>query len=235
MRPPVFEPDQVRVHVEAVRARIRRAAQPRRDGHEVKLVAVTKGFGADAVRAALGAGVDGLGENYAQEMVAKAAVLVADGNEVVPWHFIGQLQRNKVRQIASLVTLWQSVDRPSLATEVAHRSPGARVLVQANCSGEPQRAGAEWSDIPTLVRHCSSLGLHVGGLMGIGPGGDDPEASRPGFRHLVALADELGLAERSIGMSADLEIAVEEGSTMVRVGRDLFGPRPVKQSAADST
>jgi PLP dependent protein len=228
----VFEPDQVLVRVEAVRARIRRAARPRLDGHEVKLVAVTKGFGADAVRAALGAGVDGLGENYAQEMLAKAAVLAAEGHGVAPWHFIGQLQRNKVRQIASLVDLWQSVDRPSLATEVARRSPGARVLVQVNCSGEPQRGGADWPEVPTLVRHCASLGLQVDGLMGVGPGGDDPEASRSGFRRLVALADDLGLTERSIGMSADLEVAVEEGSTMVRVGRDLFGPRPVKQPTA---
>jgi PLP dependent protein len=209
--------------IDAVRRRIRRAG-----GNGVTLVAVTKGFGPDAVRAALAAGLTAVGENYAQELRAKAAEL-GDATSEVRWHFIGRLQRNKVRQLAPLVDVWQSVDRPELVDEVARRAPGARVLVQVDPTGEPRKGGAAWEDVATLVRRCRAAELQVTGLMAVGPDGP-PELARPGFRRLVALADELELRERSIGMSADLEVAVEEGSTMVRIGRDLFGPRPQRQS-----
>jgi PLP dependent protein len=208
--------------IEAVRRRIRRAG-----GNGVTLVAVTKGFGSDAVRAALAAGLTAVGENYAQELRAKAAEL-GDASSQPSWHFIGRLQRNKVRQLAPLVDLWQSIDRPELVDELARRAPGARVLVQVDPSGEPRKGGAAWEDVAALVRRCRGAELRVIGLMAVGPDGP-PELARPGFRRLVALADELELRERSIGMSADLEVAVEEGSTMVRIGRDLFGPRPQRQ------
>ena len=221
------DPAEVARRLEVVRARIDAAA----GGREVTLVAVTKGFGADAVRAALGLGLDLVGENYAQELVAKAADLDADPVPgVVPlWHFLGRLQRNKVRHLAGVVAVWQSVDRAELVAEIATRAPGAAVLVQANLSGEAQKGGASLAEVPALVAQGRELGLDVRGLMGVGPAGE-PEAARPGFRALVALADELGLPERSIGMSADLEVAVEEGATMVRVGTDLFGPRPPRPS-----
>ena len=201
------------------------------DPEKVTIVAVTKAFGPEAVEAALAAGAVHVGENYAQELVAKAAALADDAVPGVEprWHFLGRLQRNKVRHLAPLVATWESVDRAELLDEIARRAPGAAVLVQANLSGEPQKGGAPLDDVPALVERGGELGLEVRGLMGVGPAGDR-QGSREGFRALVALADRLGLPERSIGMSGDLEIAVEEGATLVRVGRDLFGPRPQRPS-----
>jgi uncharacterized pyridoxal phosphate-containing UPF0001 family protein len=109
--------------------------------------------------------------------------------------------------------------------EIAKRAPGAAVLVQVNLSGETQKGGCDRSAVPELVAEARAAGLDVRGLMGVGPAGE-PEAARAGFRWLVDRAAELDLPERSIGMSADLEVAVQEGATMIRVGRDLFGPRP---------
>jgi pyridoxal phosphate enzyme (YggS family) len=189
----------------------------------VTIVVVTKTVPEARVREALAAGAADLGENRAQDLVAKAGALV----DVVPapaWHFIGRLQRNKVRQIAPVVALWQSVDRVELATEIARRAPGASVLVQLNLSGEPGKGGCRPDEVPAVVEHALGLGLDVRGLMGVGPAGP-PDDARPGFRALVTLADRMGLAVRSIGMSGDLEVAVQEGSTMVRIGRDLFGER----------
>jgi pyridoxal phosphate enzyme (YggS family) len=216
-----FGPALVGARVAEVHERIRRAG-----GTDVQLLAVTKGFGATAVTATLDADVVGVGENYAQELLSKAAQLASSPrlNEV-RWHFIGRLQRNKVRQLAPVVSVWQSVDRVELSEEIAKRAPGARVFVQVNCSGEQGKGGAGWDDVPTLVDHGRAAGLAVEGLMGVGPAGP-PERAREGFERLVALADELGVAERSIGMSHDLEVAVEAGSTMVRVGEAIFGPRP---------
>ncbi len=208
-------------------ASVRRRIEAAGGGDQVRVLAVTKGFGADAVRAALGVGLARVGENYAQELVAKADELAADPapGPNPEFHFIGRLQRNKVRLLASRVAVWHAVDRPELAVEIARRAPGAAVLVQLDLSGEPQKGGCDPAHAGALVDQARELGLDVRGLMGVGPAGP-PEAARAGFRGLVALADQLGLPERSIGMSADLEVAVEEGSTQVRVGRDLFGPRP---------
>jgi pyridoxal phosphate enzyme (YggS family) len=203
----------------AVRARITAAG----GAADVSLVAVTKGFGADAVAAALEAGLVDVGENYAQELVDKSRAVV--GSPTPRYHFIGRLQRNKVRLVADLVSVWQSVDRAELAREIAARAPGATVLVQLNLSGEPQKGGCPPDATAELVEAVRQLGLDVQGLMGVAPSGP-PEQARPGFRRLVELADGLSLPIRSIGMSGDLEVAVEEGSTMVRVGRDLFGERP---------
>ena len=196
-------------------------------GGHVQVVAVTKGFGPDAVAAAREAGLADLGENYAQDLLAKATELrVQQGSSPQPrWHFIGRLQRNKIRKIAGLVHLWQSVDRPELAAEIAKRAPGARVLVQVDIAGIGGRGGCPPDDTAGLVRRCRESGLEVAGLMAVGAPGP-PENARPGFRLLASQADDLGLAELSMGMSADIEVAVEEGATMVRVGTALFGPRP---------
>ena len=210
--------------VEALRRRIDVAS----GGRPVGIVAVTKGFGSDAVRAAVGTGLIRVGENYAQELIAKSSDLAESADVAGPapeWHFLGRLQRNKVRQLAPIVDVWQSVDRAELVDEIAKRSPGAVIFIQANLSGEEQKGGANLSEIPSLVSRAVDSGLIVTGLMGVGPAGD-PELARPGFRALVALADRLSLPERSIGMSADLEVAVEEGATLVRVGHALFGDRP---------
>ena len=192
-------------------------------GRPVTIVAVTKGFGAEAIAAAQAAGLEHIGENYAQEVVAKAVLLGSD--PALEWHFLGRLQRNKVRTLVGIIDVWQSIDRIELIDELARRAPGARVLIQANLSGELHKGGAAMDEVPALVDHARTVGLEVEGLMGVGPEGP-AELARPGFRALVALADALDLSERSIGMSADLEVALQEGSTMIRVGSSLFGPRP---------
>jgi pyridoxal phosphate enzyme (YggS family) len=203
-----------------VRARIAAAG---RGPDDVVVVAVTKGFGIDAVEAANAAGIVDLGENYAQELAGK--VQEARGDSGRRWHFLGRVQRNKVRSIATAVHLWQGVDRVAAGEEIARRAPGAKVLVQVRVAGDATRNGCPPDDVPELVERLDTLGLDVRGLMAVGPVGP-PEMARPGFRKVSALADRLGLVERSMGMTDDLGVAVEEGSTMVRVGRGLFGARP---------
>jgi pyridoxal phosphate enzyme (YggS family) len=203
--------------VAAVQARITAAG-----GHDVTLVAVTKGFGADAIDAAATAGCMDIGENYAQELLAKLPGVHASLPRV---HFIGRLQSNKVKLLSSVVDVWQSVDRSSLVAPLARHAPGAHVLVQVNISGEPQKGGCEPGDTHTLVDALQRAGLTVDGLMGVGPLGE-PESARSGFRSLRSMVDGLGLTVCSMGMTDDLEVAVEEGATMVRVGSALFGPRP---------
>ncbi len=189
----------------------------------VRILAVTKTFPAEVARLAVAAGLDQLGENYAQEVVEKGP-LVAGAS----WHFIGGLQRNKVRKIAPWIDLWQTVDRVDLITEIAKRAAGARILLQVNTTHEPQKSGCEPSTIDALVDEALGRGLEVEGLMTIGPtDGADP---RPAFALLRSHVDRLGLAVCSMGMTGDLELAVAEGSTMVRVGTGLFGPRETPQS-----
>ena len=208
----------VAANVADVRARIAAAGGAER----VRLLAVTKGFGADAVDAALRAGVTDIAESYAQELLAKRPDVTEPG---ATWHFIGRLQTNKVRQLVDVVDVWHTVDRATLGDELAKRAPGAQVLLQVNVSDEPQKGGCGPHEVPALVNRLRKGGLDVLGLMAIGATGE-AEAARPGFRLLSRLADDLGLVERSMGMSGDLEVAVEEGSTMVRIGRALFGERP---------
>jgi uncharacterized pyridoxal phosphate-containing UPF0001 family protein len=197
------------------------------DPGAVRIVAVTKGFGADQVRTALEAGVADIGENYADELVGKAAA-VADGDRVAlrpTWHFLGSIQRNKVARLAGLVDCWQAVSRVEEGTAIARRRPGATVLVQVDVAGLPGRGGCEPPRVAPLVAELRDEGLDVVGLMAVGPPGP-PEAARPGFTLVSTLADALSLPVRSMGMSDDWEVAVTEGSTMVRLGRLLFGPRP---------
>lgn len=200
-----------------IRARIAAAGG---DPQRVALIAVTKGHDVDAARAAVAAGLVDLGESYSQELVAKADELDVDAR----WHMIGRLQRNKVRLVAPFVHLWQSIDRLSLAGEVARRAPGAAILVQVNVSGAEQQGGCPPERVAAVVEGCTDLGLDVRGLMAIGPQGE-VEVVRAAFRTVRDIADELGLRERSMGMSGDLEAAVAEGATMIRVGTALFGPR----------
>jgi pyridoxal phosphate enzyme (YggS family) len=190
--------------------------------HRVAVVGVTKGFGVDAVTAAVAAGCDAIGENYAQELLDKRAVIERLGPEV---HFIGRLQRNKVRQLAGIVDVWCSLDRASAIDEVAKRAPGGRVLIQVDTTGDPGKGGCDVGETAALVDRATERGLIVRGLMTVGPTGGDGEAARPGFRRVRGLVDELGLDECSMGMSGDLVVAVEEGSTEVRIGTALFGPR----------
>lgn len=208
----------------AVRARLDDAARDAgRDPHDVTLVVVTKSVAVDSIRAARAAGATDLGENRAQDLVAKARALETDDVAPPRWHFIGRLQRNKVRALAPFVALWQSVDREALVTEIADRAPGARILVQVNVAGEAQKGGCAPEAIPALVGRGRALGLDVQGLMTIPPEAGDPT---PVFRTLRRLTDDLGLATCSMGMSGDFERAIRAGATMVRVGSAVFGPRP---------
>lgn len=206
----------------AVRARLAAAGGP-----QVTVVGVTKGFGPDVVAAALEAGLKHLGESYSQEVVAKYPELTQHASLVgVDVHFIGRLQSNKVRSLAPWITRWDSLDRVSVIDEVARRRPGARVLIQVNATGESEKGGAHPDDVAGLVDRARSRGLVVEGLMTVGPTRGGPEAARPGFARVRSLVDALGLVVCSMGMSDDLEVAVAEGSTEVRVGSALFGARP---------
>lgn len=228
MIPVAATTEDVAARLAALRARIERAGG---DPDAVTVVGVTKGFDASAVHVAVAAGLVDLGESYAQEMVEKVTVLPAAAG--VRWHWVGRLQRNKVRQVAAHVGLWHSVDRVELGAEIARRAPGAAVLVQVNTSGEGTKGGCEPGETAGLVADLRAEGLDVRGLMTVALRG--PEGAATCFRTLRSLADDLGLPERSMGMSEDLEAAVAEGATLVRVGTALFGPRArgTGQAAAD--
>lgn len=192
-------------------------------GSDVAILAVTKSFGIEACWAAYRAGCIGVGENYAQELVRKFA------GQDIPWavHFIGQLQTNKVRLVAPYVSVVESVDRPALVDELARRRPGCQVLVQVGVlDADPRRGGCPEHRVGALVDHARSAGLDVRGLMTVGPTDGDAVTTRAAFRRVRGLVDRLGLERCSMGMSGDLEIAVEEGSTEVRIGSALFGDRP---------
>jgi len=197
------------------------------DPAQVAVVAVTKGFGPEAVSAACRAGVSDVGENYAQELLAK----VEQMPDPVRWHFLGPVQRNKVAALAPHVHLWQAVDRLAAGAVIARHAPGAAVLVQVNVSGEVAKHGCHPDDAAALVAGLRQLDLGVAGLMAVGPTGP-PEQARPAFRRLADLGRRLVLHELSMGMTDDLEVAVQEGATMIRIGRGLFGPRPRKGSPA---
>ena len=188
----------------------------------VRILAVTKGHPIEAVDAAVAVGLGEVGENYAQELVAKHA----ERSELdLDWHMIGHVQTNKVRLLAPIVAMWQSVDRPSLVKELAKRAPGASVLVQVNVSGEASKSGVAPDEAEQLVDRARAAGLEVRGLMTIAEAAP-AEVVGPQFARLRSLVDRLGLEECSMGMSGDLEVAVAEGATIVRLGTALFGPRP---------
>jgi hypothetical protein len=198
----------------------RRIVEAGGDPSQVRVVAVTKGFGLDAVVAARAAGLIDIGENYAAELRAKAP-----GPDGTRWHFLGAVQRNKVASLAPLVDLWQSVSREVEGERIAACSPGAAVLVQVDTTGAAGRNGCPPAAVATLAAGLASLGLEVRGLMTVAPQGA-PAAAAAAFAEVARLADGLGLTERSMGMTDDLEAAVAAGSTMIRVGRALFGERP---------
>lgn len=191
----------------------------------VTLVAVSKAQPALAVREAYAAGQRDFGENYVQEWRAKAEAL-ADLPEIV-WHLVGTLQTNKVKYLVGKVGLVHAVDREDLASEIARRSAqrgiATRVLVEVNVAGEGSKSGCAPAEVPRLVETIRALpGLDLAGLMCIPPAEADP---RPHFAALRRMRDALGLAELSMGMSADYPVAIEEGATLVRVGTAIFGER----------
>ncbi len=190
-------------------------------GTSVSLIAVTKSFGIAALRAASDAGCDGVGENYAQELLEKITV----GLPSIDVHFIGALQSNKVRSLAGHVALWQSVDRDSVVDELGRRAPGASILIQVDTTQEPSKGGVPPEQLEALRVRAESRGLIVKGLMTIGPTDGTQQECEKSFGMLRQLVNEQGLSVCSMGMSADYPIAVACGSTMVRVGSGLFGDR----------
>jgi pyridoxal phosphate enzyme (YggS family) len=218
-----------------VREEIRAAAvRAGRNPDEVRLVAVSKTRPADDVRACFLAGQPVFGENYVQELQAKAAEL----REPVEWHFIGHLQSNKVKYLAGIVGMIHSVDRLSLAQEINRQweklGRSCDVLVQVNVSGEATKSGTTAEDALRLVQEIAQLPhVRVKGLMTMPPFFDDPAAARPYFAELRRLSEAIaaqGIAgvemrELSMGMSGDFEAAIQEGATLVRIGTAIFGER----------
>jgi pyridoxal phosphate enzyme (YggS family) len=219
--------------LDAVRARIAAAAvQAGRDPAAVTLVAVSKTHGPEAVRAAYARGQRDFGENYVQELVAKAAGL-ADLVEL-RWHFIGHLQTNKCRDVAGRVAMVQSVDSARLARELGRRAVAVGrtvgILVQVNVAREAQKSGCEVGELAAVLAEAEATpGVALRGMMTVPPAAGDPAASRPWFEALRALRDEHGgasrLPELSMGMTHDMAEAVAAGATMVRVGTAIFGAR----------
>ena len=196
-------------------------------GEDVDIVAVTKGFGPWALRAASKSGFEMVGESYAQELESKWAQLKDEEHDCLDVHFIGGMQTNKVRRIAPIVAVWQTLDRQSLVNEIAKRAPTSSVMIQINLTHSETQGGCQISEAGDIVAMARSKGLKVIGAMGIGPQGDD-QIIRAAYRSLVLFADDNALPHRSIGMTNDLEIAIECGSTMVRIGTALFGERPAR-------
>ncbi|HXA74876.1 MAG TPA: alanine racemase [Acidimicrobiales bacterium] len=221
--PPSSANDGVAERLHSVRLRIEQAGG---DPSAVRVVAVTKGFGPEAVVAARAAGLHDIGENYADELVAKAAEL-GDTSPSTTWHFLGAIQRNKVARLAPIVGMWQSVSRVEEGARIARFAPDATVLVEVDTTGLPERNGCPPDAVRALVPRLRDAGLDVRGLMTVAAPG--PGAAASAFDTVRSLADELGLVERSMGMTDDLEAAVRAGTTMVRIGRALFGERPAKR------
>ncbi|HEY6839149.1 MAG TPA: YggS family pyridoxal phosphate-dependent enzyme [Geobacteraceae bacterium] len=222
-------------NLELIRERIAAAAlRAGRDPASVRLVAVSKVQPAAAVSEAARAGQSIFGENYVQELTAKATQVT----DAVEWHFIGGLQTNKVKQLVGVVTMIHSVDRLSLAAEIDRQwgrvGKVCDILIQVNISCEETKCGTSTEELVLLVREAAKLPhLRIRGLMTMPPFYDDPEGARPYFRELAELGREIAalgipgveMAELSMGMSGDFEVAIAEGSTLVRVGSALFGER----------
>lgn len=189
-----------------------------------KIIAVTKSLPVEAVVAAKEAGLHAVGENYAQELISKHGDLE---DLKVEWHMIGEVQRNKVRKLSGLVSLWHSVDRLEVLEEIRKRDPLAKVLIQINPLEESGKGGSSLEDAAQLIEHGLEIGLAVEGVMAVGVQGDLRKTSEI-FNQVAFLTEEFNLPQRSIGMSEDIDVAIDHGSTMLRIGRALFGDRPPK-------
>jgi pyridoxal phosphate enzyme (YggS family) len=217
----------IEANVAAVRGRI--AAACERSGRHpdmVTLVAVSKGMPARAVRAVIGAGVTAIGENYVQEAVPKRADLATDGDHV-EWHLLGHLQSNKVSAALGAFDVIESVDSVRIAEAIDSRtSRQVPVLIEVNVAGEASKSGFAPGDVAAAVKHLAKLpNLDLRGLMTTAPAAANGEETRACFRTLSRLAGDHGLQHLSMGMTGDFEVAIEEGSTMVRIGRAIFGER----------
>lgn len=193
---------------------------------------MSKTYPAETVGEAVASGLTAFGENRAQEFVPKAQAARERG-WAAEWHFIGHLQRNKVREVLPYVDVLHSLDSERLVREIVARAPEARpghrrvkCFLEVNVAGESQKEGIAPSEVgPLLEAARAEEILDVRGLMTVAPRAEDPEQVRPVFVALRELAAEHGLAELSMGMTDDFEVAIEEGATLVRVGRAIFGDR----------
>lgn len=242
----------LREHIAAVNARIAAAAiRAGRSSEEITLLAVSKTVETDVIRAAIACGMENFGENRVQEYLRKRDELGESGanprlgtgvratlEEAIRWHFIGRIQTNKARQLAGQPVLLHALDRMALLQELVRQSDKTgcrwRTLIEVNVSGEDSKAGVPPKALEALLRAASDSGcVSVLGLMTVAPDVPDPELVRPVFRHLRELAvdirswklDNVVMDHLSMGMSHDLDVAVEEGATIVRVGTAIFGAR----------
>ena len=219
--------------IERVQERIERACEGAcRDPGSVQLVAVSKGHPEEVIRTAYAAGMRVFGENYAQELAAKASAL-SDLRDI-RWRFIGHLQRNKIKLIEGAQATVDTVDSARLAQALSTRAGASgtdlEVLLQVNVGGEAQKSGCTPDEVPALVEAVRALpNISLRGLMTVAPHLDEVEATRPFFAALRGLAEANGLPELSMGMTHDLEQAVAEGATMLRIGTAIFGPRPAAE------
>ena len=216
----------LRQRLDAVEERIQAAAQRAgRTRSAITLIAVTKKFSSDIVHEAHALGLRVFGENYVQEFAQKQPGL--SGLTDAQFHLIGHLQSNKARQAADLFQVIETVDSEKLAQRLNETGKRLEVMIEAKLSPEQSKAGAAPEELPELIQAIRSCpNLELTGLMTMPPWSTDPETTRPYFRRLADLARRYQLPKLSMGMSNDLEAAIEEGATHVRVGTALFGPRP---------
>jgi PLP dependent protein len=211
------------------------AARAGRDPDEIRLVAVSKRVEAGKVLEALNSGIDTFGENYAQELRDKLKVVADSSDSSVYWHFIGRLQKNKVKYIVGNVELIHSLDSLSIAKEIDKKAQSmgiqVAVLIEVDTGGEETKGGVGSEALEGFLAELSKLkSIELKGFMTMPPYFDDPERARPYFGELRELRDRFkseypGLRELSMGMSGDFEVAIQEGATIVRVGTSIFGPR----------
>jgi pyridoxal phosphate enzyme (YggS family) len=217
----------IETNLREVQGRIARACErSHRSPGEIILVAITKGVEVPAIRAAFGSGIRNFGENRVQEGEGKIAQL-ADLKPAVTWHMVGHLQSNKAKAAVELFDIIHSVDSVRLADILYRRTQKTLpVLLEVNISGEATKGGFSVAETEAAVKEIRQLpNLKVLGLMTVAPFVADPEEVRPVFRKLRELRDSLGLEHLSMGMTDDFEVAIEEGATMLRIGRAIFGER----------
>ncbi len=188
--------------------------------NQVNLIAVTKGFTHEEVNIASELGIKNFGENYAQDLLTKNPLVDPE----ISWHYIGQLQSNKIRKISHLVDVWHSVTSLKLAREIHKRNDQAQILLQVSLMGPSNSKGFEVEQLPQLISELRDMNIDISGLMTMGVPGD-MVATRVVFKELRKLADTFELPECSMGMSDDFEIALESGASMIRVGSAIFGNR----------
>lgn len=225
-------------NLRSVKARVEKAASVSgRDPSAITIVGAAKTVPVETLHAAFALGVDHFGENYVQEAKRKKDELVQLGANPT-WHMIGHLQTNKVKDAVALFDVIETVDSVRLAETIAKRAvkKPIPIMLEVNVAQEPSKSGFAPQEVTSAYRTLKSLPeLSVIGLMTIAPEVSDPEEVRPVFQHLRKLRDELGLRELSMGMTGDFEVAIQEGATIVRIGRALFGPRPQTGGKLDKT